>query len=269
MCNGSLHFQLICKDLALSSIVSNLNIMAKVYASGVSDDVLSFKENGLQSFSKEDMDRFFSILEGMTKALAEVKEKNPPAPVEEKEQESLIQRWSDNQLRDMFVGKLVTADDIDTVVNTLTLVCALILTIPYGVMTAADPDYWQSVREVLAACPVQKFTYEEDFQLFSGGFNTVVYSNICVLIMAVMYYLLRPKDDTKFRKWWKSARYVIIMMMMGTVCSIVCLVIISTWLFSWYLIPWSKWCTYSAKSSTISGVAAIVCCAFTGLYFML
>lgn len=167
------------------------------------------------------------------------------------------------------MGKTVCTEEIDTVVNTLTLVCALILTIPYGVMTAASPDYWDYVESTLAACPVQLYTYAQNYSLFSGAFNTVVYSNISVLIMAVLYYLLRPKDDDKFRKWWKSARYVVIMMMLGTLCSVTCLVIVSAWLFSWYLVPTSKYCTYSAKSSEMAGVAVIVSSAVFSLLVML
>ena len=248
--------------------------MAKVFATDNKDDVLAFCENGSQSLTKEDVDRLYAVLDSLSKTLADVKEKiapPPPTTASEKKgrKETLAERLWDNRLRYMFIGKLVTAEEIDTVVNTLTLVCALILTIPYGVMTAANADYWDNIETRLAACPVHEFTYEEDFNEFKGGFNTVIYSNISVLIMAVLYYLLRPKEDEEFRRWWKSARYTLIMMMLGTVCSIVCLVIVSSWLFSWYIIPNSKLCTYSAKTDAIAGVVVIGFCALTGLFNML
>lgn len=242
--------------------------MAKVFVSG--DDVQAFRDDASAALTKGDVDKLYIVLESLTKALEDIKDKVKPPPEEkEKASETWVDRWKDNQLRDMFVGKEVTCEDIDTVVNTLTLVCALILTIPYGVMTSADHSYWDNIELTLSECESTKFTYEQDFRLFSGGFNTIIYSNIAVLIMAVLYYLLRPKDEVKFRKWWKYARYVIMMMMLGTVCSIVCLVIASAWLFSWYIIPNSKLCTYSAKTDVIAGIVVIVFCAAVSFFCML
>jgi hypothetical protein len=43
-----------------------------------------------------------------------------------------------NNLRTVYIGHEVTVADIDTMVNTMSLVCALVLTVPYGVLTAAN-----------------------------------------------------------------------------------------------------------------------------------
>lgn len=249
--------------------------MAKVFVSG--SDVEALREDASSALTRGDIDKFYNVLddmssalENMSKALKDMKEKVKPPPEEkEKTPDTWIGRWKDNQLREMFVGKEVTSEDIDSVVNTLTLVCALILTIPYGVMTSADHSYWDNVEDILSQCEVKKFTYDQAFKPFSGGFNSIVYSNISVLIMAVLYYLLRPKDDAKFRKWWKYARYILMMMMLGTVCSVVCLVIASSWLFSWYIIPNSKLCTFSAKTDVTAGIIVIGFCALTSFFCML
>jgi predicted membrane channel-forming protein YqfA (hemolysin III family) len=170
---------------------------------------------------------------------------------------------------DMFVGEDVTCEEVDNVVNTVTLMNALILTVPYGIMTAANFEYWDWVESTLDACPSTKFSYHQDFRTFSSTFNAAVYSTICVLIMAMFYYLLRPKDDTKFRHWWKSTRYVVILMLIGTITAVVSLVAVSNWLFSWYMIPTSKLCTYSATSQNIVGIIMIVLTALPSLYLML
>jgi hypothetical protein len=183
--------------------------------------------------------------------------------------ETLYQRIMDNSLKQMFVGSDVEADDVDNVVNTLTLMNALIVTIPYGIMASAGYDYWDWVEATLAACPETEFTYNQDFKQFSNAFNSVLYSAISVLLMAMSYYLLRPKATKKFRKWWKYARYVILMMLFGTVTSCVSLIAVSAWMFSWYMIPTSKLCTYSARKQITAGVVVIVVTYATSSFLML
>jgi hypothetical protein len=163
----------------------------------------------------------------------------------ESKRETLWERISDNNLKDMFIGR------------------ALILTIPYGIMASTGYDYWDWVENTLAACETTEFSYKQDFTLFRIAFSGVVYCTISVLLMAMAYYLLRPKTDAKFRRWWKYARYVILMMLLGTVISCVGLVGITSWLFSWYMIPTSRFCTYSGQGGNIVGII------FIGLSFVM
>jgi hypothetical protein len=200
-------------------------------------------------------------LEALCKVLTEMKDQMPKSEEKKSEddnaRETLWERIMDNTLKDMFIGKDVTAEDVDNIVNTLTLMNALILTIPYGIMASAGYDYWDWVEETLAACEVTEYTYEQNFNIFGTAFYGVVYCTIAVLLMAMVYYLLRPRTDKKFRKWWKFARYVILMMLLGTIISCVGLVGITAWLFSWYMIPTSKFCTYSAQGNSIVGIIFI------------
>lgn len=103
--------------------------------------------------TKAEFDSFKEqLLDDLCKAITTLKTTSTPV-IEEKggdvvndEKETLINRWKDNNLREIFVGKYVTSEDIDNVVNTLTLVNALILTIPYGIMSSTGPDYWDYVE---------------------------------------------------------------------------------------------------------------------------
>ena len=87
--------------------------------------------------------------------------------------------------------------------------------------------------------------------------------------MAMAYYLLRPRNDVKFQKWWKSARYVLIVMLVGTITSCVSLISISAWLFSWYIVPTSEYCTYTAKVQASVGILVIIVCFFASTFLML
>lgn len=212
---------------------------------------------------KEQLSEMCKTLNAMNEKLVDQERVELDAP------ETLWERIKDNTLRDMFVGKDVTSDDVDNVVNTLTLMNALILTIPYGLMASASHDYWDWVETTLEACPDTKFTYDQAFTVFSNSFNAVVYSTISVLVMAMAYYLLRPRTDVKFQKWWKNARYVLIIMLIGTITSCVSLIAISAWLFSWYIVPTSQYCTYTAQTQALVGIFIIVACFAASAFLML
>lgn len=220
--------------------------------------------------SAEEFRLFKTQLNEMCKALSTINDKFAAQDKAELDApETVWERIKDNTLRDMFVGKDITSEDIDTVVNTLTLMNALILTIPYGLMASADHEYWDWVKETLAACPDTDFTYARAFSTFSASFNAVVFSTISVLVMAMVYYLLRPKNDAKFQKWWKHARYVVFVMLFGTIVSCVSLIAVSSWLFSWYIVPTSEYCTYSAQTGSAVGITVIVACLLISMYLML
>jgi hypothetical protein len=158
---------------------------------------------------------------------------------------------------------------VDNVVNTLTLMNALILTIPYSLMSNMNYDYWDQVIISLDNCSERVATFESDFAIFKNSFNAVVYSAMASLIMSLIYYLLKPKNLAKFRKWWKQARYVIIMMLCGTVCSVVSLVAVSCWLFAWYNLPSDQLCEYNSQTNNIVGIAVLIFTSAITFYLMI
>jgi len=248
----------------------------KVYDIDAAASVSVASVNGKAFVTKAEFDLFKEqLLDDLCKAITTMKA-TPTAVTEEKgedavkdEKETLISRWKDNNLYEIFVGKFVTSEDIDNVVNTLTLVNALILTIPYGIMSSTGPDYWDYVEATLDACPATKFTFAQNYVVFSNSTNSVVYSTICCLIMALVYYLLRPKDNDKFRSWWKAARYAICVMMIGTATSVVSLIAISSWMFAWYIVPTSTYCTFTSTKSQVTGIVLIGACFILSMCCML
>jgi hypothetical protein len=130
-------------------------------------------------------------------------------------------------------------------------------------------DYWDWVQETLNACPRQKYTYAQNFTLFSDTFNSIIYSSISMLVMALVYFLLRPTNAKKFRAWWKGVRYILFMMLVGTVSSVVSLIAASAWLFSWYNVRTDQYCDYSAANKSGAGIAIVVGSLLISLFFML
>ena len=218
--------------------------------------------------TRADLDELKRTLLAFSESIAAMTEKlaDKPADIPEVKQ-TLFQRIADNNLRDMFVGKDVCSEDVDNVVATLTLMNALIITIPYGLMGNLSNSFWDWVQITLAACPTTKFKYSVSFASFKNAFSSVIYSCIACLVMAMFYYLLRPREVNKFRSWWKTARYVVIFLLGGTVCAVVSLISISAWMFAWYIIPTDEYCSYSSQGQNIIGIAFVV--FFSGLSLFL
>ena len=225
--------------------------------------------NSSTPITKGDLDELRRTLAAFSDSISSISEKlaekTNEAPSTEKQ--TLYERINDNNLRDMFVGKDVVSEDVDSVVATLTLMNALIITIPYGLMGNLSKDFWDWVQTTLDACPTTKFKYSASFESFKNAFSSVIYSSIACLVMAMLYYLLRPKQVGKFRAWWKTARYVVIFLLCGTVTAVVSLIAISCWMFAWYVIPSNEYCDYSSQNQNIIGIAFVV--VFNGLSLFL
>ena len=95
---------------------------------------------------------------------------------------------------------------------------ALVLTIPFSVMGSLGYEFWDWLEDTLDACGSNEFDY-----LYRTVFSRLLAcltSSVIVLILAVLYYLLRPADQTSFQKWWNRGKWVKMMMVMGTVISV-------------------------------------------------
>lgn len=228
-----------------------------------------------ESVQLQELSTLTNLLGDLSNTLKEVSEKvqhhHAVTHMEENgdERDTLMKRLKDNNLREMFVGHEVVGEEVDNVVNTLTLMNALILTIPYSLMSAADHNYWDWVQQTLDECESKSFSFGEDFWIFKNSYNAVVYSTMSSLVMSLIYYLLKPRQLAKFRRWWKHARYVILMTLVGTVCSVVSLVAVSCWLFAWFIIPTNMLCEYNSQEENMVGIATILLCSITAFYLMI
>lgn len=90
-----------------------------------------------------------------------------------------------------------------------------------------------------------------------------------MLVMALVYYLLRPSKEAKFRAWWKRARYALFLMLASTVSCVVSLIAASAWLFSWYTIRTDKYCDYSASGKAGAGITTVIAALFISAFLML
>jgi hypothetical protein len=89
-----------------------------------------------KKMTMEDFEKFKSFMDSFCHSWKEMQE------IMDNDEEIAPRRsWKDrfynNNLHTVYVGHDITASDIDVMVNTMALVCALVLTVPYGITTAA------------------------------------------------------------------------------------------------------------------------------------
>ncbi len=143
-------------------------------------------------------------------------------------------------LKRYYEGEGVEAEDADTAVSTLTLVAALVLTIPFGMIGNFGPDYWSWLSDEHARCVVDGNNFPSARHMYNFVFNllnTTIYSSISAIIMAMIYYLFRPKQSDVFQKWWFRGRWALVFILVAVAICIISIMTLSGGVLAaqWYV----------------------------------
>ena len=186
--------------------------------------------------------------------------------------EYLINRWNKSNVFKIYTGAGIKVEDIDTAVNTLTLVDALLLTIPFASFGLLNSSYWDWLYNL--PCNNANGSYLGDYYMFY--YDNVIQqlwittiSSVTGISIAVFYYLLRPSDNTEFLLWWSHGKYPFcFMLIFCTICVIAVLSTAGWFLNGWYVVGSEQFCLSpgwipsSVKTLTIGyvtlGIAVIV-----------
>ena len=55
----------------------------------------------------------------------------------------------------------------------------------------------------------------------SGSLSGLMYGSMACIILATLYNILRPTEETEFSIWWRQARYCVLVMFMCVIASVV------------------------------------------------
>jgi ribosomal protein L13E len=121
-----------------------------------------------------------------------------------------IEDFGHHTLADEAPSPHITTSDVDSAVNTCALICALLIGIPSGVISnMGSSDFYTSIivsgwgnrKSDCSADDMSNFTSEcsHSFQEIFSSLTAFVlisfYSNIFVLLVAVLYYMCRPAES--------------------------------------------------------------------------
>jgi len=106
-------------------------------------------------------------------------------------------------------GASVTVNDVDAAVNTCSLVCALLLSVPCTVMSSVggSHDFWQAIMQggvfegvegVACELPYSDYCLKNlkiSFEFMYRSNMICFYASLCTLVTAVFYYMCRPSES--------------------------------------------------------------------------
>ena len=178
---------------------------------------------------------------------------------------AMARKYLDSKLVAFLEGHGVHSDDTDTLVNSITLVNALLLTIPPGIITSLgiNSSSWDNIETFAANCNlpgtqlfVRELCYVPVFRLVVGSFTT----SFMALVIAIAYFVLRPvsrhDDDedeegvgegalevmrqntekSEFQIWWHHGRFAVFIMAASVITALICLVLLLVfYLFFFFL----------------------------------
>lgn len=147
----------------------------------------------------------------------------------EEEEEAVFANWKEYykyRLKHSAIHKFlrgsISVEDADTLVNAFSLVAALVLTVPFSMVTALGSDYWDWLKANLKTCGIGSGNedYFSSYAYLTNALNATVYSAILCLLLAVTYYILRPKDK-HFGVWWRTGKLAVLGMFFTLISSVI------------------------------------------------
>ena len=130
-------------------------------------------------------------------------------------------RYNRSNVKKMIKGRNLSVEESDEAVNVLSLINALILTVPFGMICNLNNELWETVKTVdWGDCPANSHPIRERYQTVMDCMYSCAYASMISLITAMLYYFFRPKGKY-FHEWWFRGRWCLLMIFVGTVASIV------------------------------------------------
>eukprot|EP00744_Colponema_vietnamica_P012461 GILI01017487.1.p1 GENE.GILI01017487.1~~GILI01017487.1.p1 ORF type:complete len:197 (-),score=3.54 GILI01017487.1:83-673(-) len=143
-----------------------------------------------------------------------------------------------NSFTRLFRGAPPSEDLMDESVNALALICALLLTIPFGIMPSLNFAYWEKIGELSKDCPKYDYTHARGIFIFVLGWS--VYLNVSGIVLVTFYYVLKPKY---FDKWFRSrGKYLLTLLILVTLASLIVLILLFGNLFAYYNVDYKNYC---------------------------
>jgi hypothetical protein len=150
-------------------------------------------------------------------------------------------RYNHSAVKHYLEGIDLSMQDADTAVNMITLVQALLLTIVPAVMVSvvSTNGTWSNLQSNIEDCGYDNtdsmWLTNVWFPLWSSAVGALI-GSIAGILIAVMYFILRPTGTKHFEIWYKT-RGIIAIICMGfcIVINIVCTALILIYLLIWLL----------------------------------
>ena len=127
-----------------------------------------------------------------------------------------------NSVTRLMNGKDLDSDTLDGAVGALALICALVLTIPYGLMSSMSSEFWDNIDKLATEC--EEFDAGVMSSQLYTAIRVTIFTSTGGLIVSTFYYLLKPKD---LIPWWPRGRFFLLLLFLLTSISVIALICVS------------------------------------------
>ncbi len=127
-----------------------------------------------------------------------------------------------NSLKRLVSGEGMTLECAEKAIETLALISALVLTIPYGIMSAPSAEFWDKIIVLATECP--DLGYANRSYVFYSSIRCCIYTATASLIMTAEFFLLKPTDVVQ---WWPRGRLFLGVMFALTWISVISIIVAS------------------------------------------
>ena len=187
-----------------------------------------------------------------------------------------LRRWRYSRYRTLFLAVSdegicdgISSDDVDVTVNTMSLVNALLLAIPFSCMGSFQNQSLDWFETNLSACSTWKYDIDQAMDQLQQIIVCTIYLPIGALVLACIYYVSRPSksmigneenNNRPFQTWFRRGRYIILIFSVMTVGSILLSIFLAQNFFQDFFTTTAKFCSGEPKRGTImtSGWTALL-----------
>ena len=132
------------------------------------------------------------------------------------------------------------SDEFDAGVNSMAVLCALVLAVPYFVLNGINYGNLDRMRELFADCDSDELTYDDVYFVYRGSFIATVYWAIAGMILATFYFVFKRTQEEEYELWRWKAQYLVISMFVCTAFAISALILLTNMVFSYFLLAAGK-----------------------------
>lgn len=167
-------------------------------------------------------------------------------------------RFQRSNMKKMLNGADLRVEESDDAVNVLSLVNALVLTVPFSIISTLNNDFWQGFFSIdFGGCDVETRSHDLIYRNTIDYIYGCAYSAMTSLIIAIIYYFLRPKGKY-FHEWWSRGRWSLLLIFVGTAASIVSLLVLFGYVAGIVALPYDRYCHYSVINGTRYQIAVSI-----------
>lgn len=154
-------------------------------------------------------------------------------------------------------------EDPDTGIGAMVLVCALILTIPFGAFSYLNDSFLTALQKSLKQCENEKSysgqTFENIRSLINKSLSACIFCSLMGLILSSVYYVFKPLPGKDLDTWCRNqGRILIASLFIVTALDIAGLMALGYCLLGYSSVQLVNICTYDVGAVYTSGVYGVV-----------